>query len=166
VGLEPDLWRWTTLRLQTPDDMLRYIETALAAQRSGTALPFAILLRPTGEVVGSTRYHSIAQEHRRLEVGFSWVGTAWHRTAVNSETKYLLLRHAFESLGCVRVQFKTTRENERSKQALARIGATEEGTLRQFIMSPHGDARDATMFSIIDREWPSIKTRLEARLAR
>jgi N-acetyltransferase len=127
-------------------------------------LPFIIVLQATGEIVGTTRYHSIMREHRRLEIGFSWVGPPWQRSPVNTEAKYLLLGYAFEQARCQRVEFKADTENEPSCQALLRIGATREGTLRQYMYSPHKSARDIALFSIIDGEWPGIKARLEQRL--
>ena len=166
IGLEPALWQHTTIRVQTPDEMLRYIEKALDSQATGTALPFVIVLQATEQIVGTTRYHSIVREHRRVEIGFSWVGLPWQRSPVNSEAKYLLLSHAFEQAGCQRVEFKADAENASSCQALLRIGATREGTLRQYMFSPHKGARDIALFSIIDREWPEIKARLEQRFYR
>src|SRR5690349_8850146 len=102
IGLEPALWQHTTIHVQTPEEMQRYIQTALDAQAAGTALPFVIALQPAGEIVGTTRYHSIVREHRRLEIGFSWVGRPWQRSPVNTEAKYLLLKHAFEQADCQR----------------------------------------------------------------
>ena len=166
IGLEPALWQHTTIRVQTPDEMRRYIEKALDSQAAGTALPFVIVLQPSGQIVGTTRYHSIAREHRRVEIGFSWVGLPWQRSPVNSEAKYLLLGYAFEQARCQRVEFKADAENAPSCQALLRIGATREGILRQYMSSPHKGARDIALFSIIDREWPDIKARLELRLYR
>jgi RimJ/RimL family protein N-acetyltransferase len=164
IGLDPELWQQTTIRVQTPAEMLHYIQAALEAQAAETALPFVILLQATSELVGTTRYHSIVREHRRLEIGFTWVGRPWQRTPVNTEAKYLLLKQAFEQYGCQRVEFKADSQNQRSCQALLRIGATREGTLRQYILSAHKGVRDLALFSIIDAEWPDIKTRLEQRL--
>jgi RimJ/RimL family protein N-acetyltransferase len=164
VGLDPELWQQTTIRVQTPAEMLRYIETALDSQAAGAALPFAIMLQATDELVGTTRYHSIVRDHRRLEIGFTWVGRPWQRTPVNTESKYLLLKHAFEHYRCQRVEFKADSQNERSCQALSRIGATREGTLRQYMLSSHKGTRDVALFSIIDTEWPLVKVQLEQRL--
>jgi N-acetyltransferase len=164
IGLEPVLWQQTTVHVQTSAEMLHYIQTALDSQAAGTALPFVIILRATGELVGTTRYHSIVRDHRRLEIGFTWVGRPWQRTPVNTEAKYLLLKHAFEQYGCQRIEFKADSQNERSCQALLRIGATREGILRQYMRSAHKGARDVAIFSIIDSEWPQVKARLEQRL--
>lgn len=166
VGLEPRLWRATTLRVGTRGEMEAYVRTALAAQEHGTALPFAILDRATGSIIGSTRFHSIDFAHRHLEIGYTWLGLPWQRTAANTESKYLMLRHAFESMRCLRVEFRADAENEPSRRALARIGAREEGTLRAFRISAHRGVRDLVVYSIIDSEWPGVRARLEAKLNR
>lgn len=127
-------------------------------------MPFAIVELASGTVVGSTRYGNIDRANRRVEIGWTWIGRPWQRTAVNTESKYLLLRHAFETLGCIRVEFKTDALNERSRQALLRIGAKEEGIFRSHVVTSTGRIRDSVYFSIIDREWPAVKTRLEAML--
>ncbi|HSJ62809.1 MAG TPA: GNAT family protein [Gemmatimonadaceae bacterium] len=165
IGLDPELWRFTTSRTATPDEMSAYVETALAERRAGVSLPFATVERATGRVVGSTRFGSIAPEHRRCEIGWTWIARTWQRTAVNTEAKYLMLRHAFEEWGCIRVELKTSARNERSRRAILRIGAREEGTLRQHMINADGSRRDTVYFSIIDREWPGVRARLEARLA-
>src|SRR6185369_9095106 len=116
IGLAPALWQHTTIRVQTPDEMLRYMQHALDSQAAGTALPFVIILQATGEIVGTTRYHTIVREHRRLEIGFSWVGLPWQRSPVNTEAKYLLLGYAFEQARCQRVEFKADCQNEPSCQ--------------------------------------------------
>jgi RimJ/RimL family protein N-acetyltransferase len=162
IGLDPGLWRHTTIRVETSADMRQYMESALAAQAAGTALPFVIELRATGEIVGTTRYHSIVREHRRLEIGFTWIAALWQRTAVNSESKFLLLQHAFETLGCQRVEFKAAVENEPSRRALLRLGATEEGTLRHYVFSTHKGPCDVRVFSIIAGEWEAIRARMAA----
>jgi RimJ/RimL family protein N-acetyltransferase len=163
IGLDPQLWESTTFGLASADDMRRYVESALNAQAAGTALPFVIAVRATGALVGSTRFHSISHQHRRVEIGFSWVTREWQRTGVNREAKYLLLRHAFETWGCQRVDFKTDVDNERSRRALLRLGATEEATLRHYLHSPHRGPRDARLFRIIAPDWPGIRRELETR---
>jgi N-acetyltransferase len=165
IGLDPELWRFTASRAATPDEMSVYVETALAERRSGASLPFVTVERATGRVVGSTRFGNISPEHRRCEIGWTWIARPWQRTAVNTEAKYLMLRHAFEEWGCVRVELKTSARNERSRRAILRIGAREEGTLRQHMINADGSRRDTVYFSIIDREWPGVRARLEARLA-
>jgi len=161
VGLEPELWRLTMSRGRTPEEMREYVEQALAEQRAGSAVPFATVEHASGRVIGSTRFGNIAPSHRRVEIGWTWVAPAWQRTAVNTEAKYLMLRHAFEEWGCIRVEIKTSALNERSRRAILRIGAIEEGTLRQHLITPDGTFRDTVYFSVIDREWPAVKTRLE-----
>ena len=166
VGLDPDLWRWTRDRIRGADDLGCYVERALAERDRGVALPFAIVELEGGRAVGSTRYAALAPEHRRLEIGWTWIGVPWQRTAVNTETKWLMLRHAFETLGCLRVELKTDALNARSRAAILRIGATEEGTLRSHMVTEDGRVRDTVYFSVLAAEWPHVKARLEARLAR
>lgn len=166
VGLDGDLWRWAPVAVHTPEEMRGYIAAALRSQEEGTALPFAIVDRASGRVVGSTRYGNIDASNRRLEIGWTWIARSWQRTAINTEAKYLLLRHAFETLGCIRVEFKTDALNTRSRQALLRIGATEEGVLRSHMVTSTGRIRDSVYYSIIEAEWPAIKGRLEELLRR
>lgn len=164
IGLDERLWRSTTIQLQTAEDMLKYIQTAMQGRDEGTAAPFVIIEKDSGKVVGTTRYHSIDQLHRRLEIGFTWIAVERQRSIVNTEAKYLMLKHAFEQRGCVRVQFKADRGNEQSCRALIRIGAKQEGVLRKYITSAHKGARDLVLFSIIDTEWPEVKANLESKL--
>ena len=166
VGLDAELWRWTLSVVRSREDMQRYVEAAHGEQAAGTALPFVILDRTSGRVIGCTRYGNIAMRHRRLEIGWTWLGLAWQRTAANTETKLLLLTHAFESLRCQRVEFKTDALNDRSRAALLRIGAREEGTFRRHSVTEGGRTRDTVYFSIVDSEWPEVKERLERMLAR
>lgn len=164
VGLQPQLWRWTTTILSTCEEMISYIETALREQTEGISLPFATISNETNRVVGCTRFGNIDLDNRRVEIGWTWVGIPWQRTAVNTEAKYLMLRHAFETLGCIRVEFKTDSMNERSRKALIGIGATEEGTFRNHMIVHDGRYRHSVYFSIIDSEWPEVKSKLETRL--
>ena len=166
VGLDPSLWALTTIRVNDVDDMRRYVQTALDEQRAGTALPFATIARATGTVVGTTRFGSAVHEHARVEIGWTWIAPPWQRTAVNTEAKYLMLRHAFEVLRIRRVELKTSALNARSRAAILRIGATEEGTLRKHMINADGSARDSVYFSVTDDEWPRVRTRLEVMLAR
>ncbi len=145
----------------TRDAMREWIETALARQAAGEALPFAIVHRASGRVAGSTRFMEISAPNRRVEIGWTWLGKEFQRTAVNTEAKFLLLRHAFEVLGCLRVEFKTDALNAASRKALARIGATEEGTLRSHMVTASGRVRDSVYFSVIAAEWASVRERLE-----
>jgi N-acetyltransferase len=166
VGLEPSLWALTTSRIATRGDMQRYVEAALGEQAVGSALPFATVERATNTVVGSTRYGNIVPQHRRAEIGWTWIAPRWQRTAVNTEAKYLMLRHAFDVMACRRVELKTSALNARSRAAMLRIGATEEGTLRRHMVQPDGSARDSVYFSVIDEEWPAVRERLEEMLRR
>ena len=164
VGLDDELWRWTPKPVRTAADMAAYIAVALAEQKAGRALPFAIIDQATGQVIGSTRYREIEPAHRRVEIGSTWLGRSWQRTAANTEAKYLLLRHAFETLGCIRVELKTDALNERSRAAISRIGAREEGVLRSHMITASGRVRDTVYYSILDGEWPVVKRDLESRL--
>jgi len=164
VGLDADLWRWIPVPVRTRGEMAAYIEMALRDQASGMALPFVQVEKASGRVVGSTRYANIERAHHRLEIGWTWVGRAWQRTAVNTEAKYLLLRHAFETLECMRVELKTDSLNERSRAAIERIGAREEGIFRNHMITASGRVRHTVYFSIVDTEWPEVKKRLEMRL--
>ncbi len=166
VGLEPELWRWTVARVTTPDKMRAYVEAALDEQRRGVALPFATVEQSSGRVVGSTRFLSIERAHRRVEIGWTWIAPAWQRTAINTEAKLLMLGHAFESWNCQRVELKTDARNEKSRRAILRLGAREEGTLRSHMLAYGGRVRDTVYFSVISSEWPAVKAALEAHLAR
>ena len=166
VGLEPELWRWTTTDVRTPEDLRRYLEQALREQREGRSLPFATVERATGKAAGSTRFGNIEPAHRKAEIGWTWIGTPWQRSAINTEAKYLMLRYAFEIWGCVRVELKTNAMNYRSRTAILRIGAKEEGTLRKHMISERGASRDTVYFSILDTEWPQVKLGLEGRMRR
>ena len=166
VGLDPDLWRWTSVDVHTSEDLRRYLETALREWAEGRALPFATVARAAGRAVGSTRFGSIAAPHRRVEIGWTWIGRDWQRTAINTEVKYLMLRHAFETWGCVRVELKTNALTQRSREAMLRIGCREEGTLRKHMLTERGTVRDTVCFSIVDDEWPAVRARLEEMMRR
>ena len=164
VGLDPELWRITVSHVATPDDMRRYVEAALADREAGTALPYAQVDVASGRVVGSTRLANWAPAHRRIEIGWTWVARPWQRTAINTEAKLLLMTHAFETLGCERVELKTDAINDRSRAAILRLGAVEEGTLRRHTVTDLGRTRDTVFFSVLADEWPRVKAGLEARL--
>jgi RimJ/RimL family protein N-acetyltransferase len=164
IGLDPDLWSLVPYQVTTPEEMREYIRHALEAETAGAALPFVKIEKSTGRVVGSARYMNIDMANRRVEIGATWIGAPWQRTAINTESKYLLLRHAFETLGCIRVELKTDALNERSRKAILRIGAKEEGTLRQHMLTWSGRRRDTVYFSILDSEWPGVKANLEEKL--
>ena len=164
IGLDPDLWRWTLNDVRTAADLRGYLETALQEQTEGRSLPFATVDKTSGRVAGCTRFGSIEPKHRRLEIGWTWVGRPWQRTVVNTQAKFLMLRHAFETLGCIRVELKTNALNRRSRDAMLRIGCTEEGTLRRHAISEGGVVRDTVYYRVADDEWPRVKARLEAML--
>ncbi len=166
AGLDPELWQWAPTVIRTPDDMREYIETALRWQAEGSALAFAVVPLAHGRAAGSTRYANVDLANRRLEIGWTWYARAFQRTGVNTESKYLLLKHAFETLGAVRVEFKTDSLNARSRAALLRIGATEEGTLRNHMITWSGRLRHSVYYSVIAEEWPDVRRRLEEKLAR
>ena len=166
AGLDFDLWRWTPQNVRTAEDMRAYIKEALAEQARGTSLPFATLDPASGKAIGSTRYLNIDASNLRVEIGATWLARKWQRTGANTEAKYLMLRHAFEKLGCMRVEFKTDSRNQQSREAILRLGAKEEGTLRNHMLTWTGRVRHTVYYSIIDSEWPEVKTQMEERLAR
>ena len=166
VGLDADLWRLTPRAVETRADLEAYVRTALEDEAAGQALPFATVSPEDGAVVGSTRFGNLALEHRRVEIGWTWIAPTWQRTAINTEAKLLMLRHAFEVLGCQRVELKTDARNQRSRNAMLRIGATEEGTLRKHMVTASGHVRDTVYFSVLEDDWPAVEAALEVRLAR
>lgn len=166
VGLDAELWRWTLSSIASPADMRAYVTRALAAAAEGHEVPFAIVDRASGRAIGSTRFLSLDSHHRRLEIGYTWIGRAWQRGPFNTEAKLLLLAHAFNTLGALRVEFKTDSLNERSRTALLALGAVEEGTLRNHMVSGTGRRRHSVYYSVIEEDWPQVRMHLETRLAR
>jgi N-acetyltransferase len=166
VAFDQAIWRWTIARPLDDAGLRAWLDQALANARGSTEVPFATIDLASDQAIGSSRYMTIAPEHRRLEIGWTWVGTAWQRTGANREAKLLQLGHAFETLGAERVEFKTHARNERSRAALLGIGATFEGVLRHHTIMPDGSNRDSAFYSVLAREWPDLKSRLEARLRR
>lgn len=166
IVFDPELWRWTLATMETEADLDRYLATALREQADERSLPFVTIDQVSGRIAGSTRFGNIERTHRRVEIGWTTVGRDFQRTHVNTEAKYLMLRHAFETWGCVRVELKTNALNTKSRNAMLRIGCTEEGTLRQHSISERGVVRDAVYFSILDHEWPAVKHRLEGMMER
>jgi N-acetyltransferase len=160
VGLEPELWHWTPTAATSPEAMRAYVLTALDERRHGVSLPFVVIDQTNDGIIGSTRYGNISPSHRRLEIGWTWLTPSSQRTGANTECKLLLLTHAFETLRAIRVEFKTDVLNQKSRDALLRIGAVEEGTFRKHLITDSGRVRDTVYFSIIDTEWPAVKTRL------
>ena len=165
VGLDPSLWALIPTPVTDLDSMRRWLEVALEQQATGTALPFVTVERASGTVVGSSRFAAWVFEHRRVEIGWTWIAPAWQRSAINTEAKFLMLRHAFEVLGCQRVELKTDALNMRSRAAILRLGAREEGTFRRHMITQQGRVRDSVYFSITDEEWPEVKARLVRMLA-
>ncbi len=166
IGLDPVLWRFTMQRIHTIEELHDYLATAAEELRTGVALPFATIHRASGAVAGCTRFGNIVPEHLRVEIGWTWVGEAFRRTAVNTEAKRLMFRHAFETWGVQRVELKTSGLNLPSQNAMRRLGLVEEGTLRRHVIQDDGTPRDNVYFSVIREEWPAMDARLAAMLAR
>jgi RimJ/RimL family protein N-acetyltransferase len=159
-----DIFRWIPYRMQTPEDFQQLVTKALQEQERGESVVFATVESATGRVIGSTRFMNIDRNNRRVEIGSTWIAPAWQRTAVNTEAKYLMLRHAFEVWQCLRVELKTDTLNQKSRNAILRLGAKEEGTLRRHVVTWTGRVRDSVYFSILDSEWPKVKAKLEEKL--
>jgi RimJ/RimL family protein N-acetyltransferase len=166
AGKYDELWRWTRSKATTLETMSEYLDDALTELANGTALPFVTIDRPSETIVGSTRFANIDSKNRRAEIGWTWISPTFQRTYINSEAKYLMLRHAFDVWDCVRVELKTDVLNEQSRNAMLRLGAIEEGVLRRHVITYNGRFRDTIYYSILDHEWPSVRARLEARLRR
>jgi RimJ/RimL family protein N-acetyltransferase len=164
IGTAPELWASTTIRVLTRADMAAYFERAQAEQSAGTAVPLAIIERQSGVLVGTTRFHTLVPAQRRLEIGFTWIAPPWQRTGVNREAKFLMLRHAFETWDCLRVQFTANASNQKSRRALEGIGAQFEAVLRHHRLSPHLGPCDIAVYSIIASEWPAVRATLETKL--
>ena len=164
VAFDEPVWRWTIMGPQDEPGLRRWLDAALANQEAGTERPFATIDLATGRAIGSTRFMSIVPEHKRLEIGWTWIGVAYQRTGVNREAKLLQLTHAFETLEANRVEFKTHARNDRSRNALKGIGASFEGVFRHHTIMPDGSLRDSAWFSILAPEWPLVKARFEAGL--
>jgi N-acetyltransferase len=159
-----DIFQWIPYRVKTREDFQHLVEKIFEEQKRGDSVAFATAERGSGRVIGSTRFMNIDRVNCRVEIGSTWIIPAWQRTAVNTEAKYLMLRHAFEVWNCFRVELKTDALNLRSRNAILRIGAKEEGTLRRHVLTWTGRVRDSVYFSILDSEWPSVKTTLEQKL--
>ncbi len=164
AGRDESLWSLNPMTVSSRDDMQRYIEIALADLERGVALPFVTIEHSSGKIIGSTRFGNIDVQNLRAEIGWTWINTEWQRTAVNTEAKLLMLTHAFESWKCIRVELKTDVLNERSRNAILRLGAKEEGIFRNHVICDTGRFRDSIYFSIIETEWESVKTNLTSKL--
>lgn len=159
-----DIFRWIPYPMRSPEDFEQWADKALVEQERSESLVFVTVERASGRPIGSTRFMNIDRANRRVEIGSTWIAPAWQRTAINTEAKYLMIRHAFEEWGCIRVELKTDALNQKSRNAILRIGAKEEGTLRRHLVTWTGRVRDTVYFSILDSEWPEVKGRLEGRL--
>ena len=166
VGLDPAIWAWTLTRPTNRDDLAAWLAAALAGAAAGSEVPFATIDLASGRAIGSTRFLNIVPEHRRLEIGWTWVGTGFRRTGANREAKLLQLAHAFDELGANRVEFKTDSRNEPSRTALLGIGTTFEGIFRNHMIMPDGPLRHSAYYSVVAEEWPAVRARLEALLDR
>ena len=167
IGVGQTFWDFMLYgRMDSVEDMRNWVRDILSRAQNGTDVPFVAIHLASGKVAGATRYLNIMPKDRGLEIGGTWYGTEYQRTPVNTECKYLLLTHAFERLGCIRVQLKTDLRNVRSQNAIERIGAKREGILRNHMILPSGQFRDSVFYSILDSEWPEVKKRLEAILTR
>ena len=159
-----EMFKWIPYRLDSLEDFQAFDRQVLEEQRCGNSVPFAIFERRSNQIAGTTRFMNMDLANRKVEIGSTWIAPRWQRTAVNTEAKYLMLRHAFETWKCLRVEFKTDALNQRSRQAILRLGAKEEGTLRKHMLTWEGRQRDSVYFSILDTEWHDVRTRLESRL--
>lgn len=160
-----NIFEWIPYRLKTREDFERLVQKAFDEQKRGDSVVFATVERNSGRVIGSTRFMNIDRINRRVEIGSTWIAPPWQRTAVNTEAKHLMLRQAFEVWKCFRVELKTDALNQKSRNAILRIGAKEEGTLRRHVLTWTGRVRDSVYFSILDNEWPQVKVKLEAMTA-
>ena len=165
AAADGELWNLTVTIVPSATTVDSYLKKALDGRDAGTVLPFAITLKDSGEVIGSTRFWKIDPLNRKLEIGSSWISASWQKSFVNTEAKYLMLRHAFEVLNCVRVQFTTDENNQKSRNAILRLGAQQEGIVRHERIMPDGRKRNSVRFSIIDDEWPQVRLHLERKLA-
>ena len=159
-----ELWQLKVTEVPSADTVTDYIDKALQGLGDGTVMPFVIMVKASGQIIGTTRFWQISPKHRRLEIGGTWLAASWQRTFANTESKYLMLQHAFEHMQCARVQLTTDVHNEKSRQAILRLGATQEGILRNERIMPDGRKRDSVIYSILDDEWPAIKQQLATRL--
>ena len=164
VAYDPSIWTWMPTTVDDLASLERWLDEALAAERAGTALPFATILRDGDVAIGSTRFMNISARDGRVEIGGTWIAPAHQRSVVNTEAKYLMLRHAFETLGATRVELKTHAKNEKSRRAIERIGGVYEGMHRKHMLHQDGTRRDTVWYSILDEEWPGVKERLEGTL--
>ncbi|WP_336347759.1 GNAT family protein [Pseudomonas monsensis] len=165
AAADGELWNLTVTVVPSASTIDSYLKKALDGREAGTVMPFVIVLKDTGEVIGSTRFWKIDRLNRKLEIGSSWIAVRWQKSFVNTEAKHLMLCHAFDLLDCVRVQFTTDENNQKSRNAILRLGAQQEGIVRHERIMPDGRKRNSVRFSIIDDEWPQVRLHLEQKLA-
>ncbi|RNB88304.1 N-acetyltransferase [Brevibacillus nitrificans] len=166
AGRYENIWPYMSVKIDQLEDAVSFVETAMRNEEEGIELPFAIISREEGKVIGSTRFLNIARKDRGLEIGFTWLTPSVWKSAINTECKYLLMRHCFEQLGCIRVQLKTDSRNLNSQRAIARIGGVREGVLRNHMILPDGYVRDSVYFSITHTEWKNVQEKLHLLLFR
>ena len=159
-----ELFQWIPYRLESLADFRQFNRQVLGEQRRGVSLPFATFVREGNQIAGTTRFMNMDSANRKVEIGSTWIAPRWQRTVVNTEAKYLMLDHAFDTWNCLRVELKTDSLNQRSRQAILRLGAKEEGTLRNHMLTWNGRQRDSVYFSILDTEWPEVGAQLKAKL--
>lgn len=161
-----ELWQLWYTGVPSPEGAEDYIDKALEQQQDGKALPFVVKDKQNHSIIGSTRFCNADLLNRRLEIGYTWYAQSYQRTATNSECKFLMLQYAFEQLGCIAIEFRTHWLNLRSRNAIARLGAKQDGVLRSHVIMPDGSFRDTVVFSIIENEWPMVKQHLSFILSR
>lgn len=161
-----DLFQWIPYKLDSREAFQTFNRQLLDEQKRGVSIPFVTLEGQSNQIVGTTRFMNMDLANRKVEIGSTWIAPSWQRTLINTEAKYLMLRHAFEVWNCLRVELKTDARNQRSRDAILRLGAKEEGTLRKHMVAWNGRQRDSVYFSILDTEWPEVKTKLESKLQR
>jgi RimJ/RimL family protein N-acetyltransferase len=166
AAADGELWNLPFTVIPSATTVHAYIQTALDGQQAGSVSPYVIVLLSTGQIIGSTRFWKIDRLNRKLEIGSSWIAASWQKTFVNTEAKFLMLSHAFEQMHCVRVQLSTDEINQKSRKAILRLGATQEGIVRNERIMPDGRKRNSVRFSIIDEEWPEVRRQLELKLLR
>jgi RimJ/RimL family protein N-acetyltransferase len=166
AAADGELWNMKVTVIPGPDSVEKYIAIALEGRDNGTVMPYVIIRRDTGQIVGSTRFWKVDLANRKMEIGHTWLGSSIQRSGINTEAKYLLLTHAFETMQAIRVQFTTDELNEKSRAAILRIGAKQEGIVRHERIMPDGRKRNSVRFSIIDPEWPEVKAMLQQKMAR
>lgn len=165
IGKQKIIWENFTIDGSDEEQLISNLQSGMLMRASGEQYPFAIIDKKTGKTIGSTRFLNIFSEHRKLEIGSTWYDPAYWGTGYNTECKYLLLEHCFETLKTARVQLQTSEKNLRSRAAIQKIGATFEGMLRKERILPNGNFRNTAVFSIIDDEWPQVKQMLQKRLS-